>query len=115
MCHECNDEYEDEVEFSSEFIDNLQTLPPETKESVINDIQESMAYVMKKAEALGYYPVHVSSRKDKKYMVFDGHKMIHFGQMFYEDYTKHKDEKRRENYIKRAAANTEERKVVITL
>ena len=54
MCHECNDEYEDEVEFSSEFIDNLQTLPPETKESVINDMQESIAYVMEKAEAEGF-------------------------------------------------------------
>ena len=38
-------------------------------------------YVMNKARAMGLNPVHVSSRKDKKFMVFDGDKMIHFGQM----------------------------------
>lgn len=38
--------------------------------------------------------VYVSTRKDKKYMVYDGRKMIHFGQMGYEDYTKHKDKER---------------------
>ena len=58
-------------------------------------------YVMNKAQELGFYPVHVSSRKDKKYMVFDGHKMIHFGQMFYEDWTKHLDDRRRMNFRKR--------------
>ena len=47
---------------------------------------------MNKAKMMGLNPVHESSRKDKKYMVFDGHKMIHFGQMGYEDYTKHNDE-----------------------
>lgn len=38
----------------------------------------------------------LSTRKDKKYMVImkDTNKKIHFGQMGYEDYTKHKDEKR---------------------
>ncbi len=55
---------------------------------------------MNKAQELGYNPVHESSRKDKKYMVFDGHKMIHFGQMFYGDYTKHLDPKRRMNFRK---------------
>ena len=45
--------------------------------------------------------VQLSSKKDKKYMVFDGQKMIHFGQMGYEDYTKHKDEKRLSNFRKR--------------
>ena len=58
-------------------------------------------FVMKKAQELGYNPVHESSRKDKKYMVFDGHKMIHFEQNFYEDYTKHLDPKRRMNFRKR--------------
>ena len=29
--------------------------------------------------------------------------MIHFGQLGYEDYTKHNDEKRRERYLKRTA------------
>ena len=38
-------------------------------------------YVMQKAKMMGLNPVHESSRKDKKYMVFDGKKMIHFGQI----------------------------------
>ena len=58
-------------------------------------------FVMKKAQAFGYYPVHVSSRRDKKYMVFDGHKMIHFGQMFATDWTRHLNDKRRMNFRKR--------------
>ena len=47
--------------------------------------------------------IHFSSRKGKKYMVKnpDG-KWIHFGAMGYEDFTKHKDDKRRDNYLKRA-------------
>ena len=48
-------------------------------------------YVMNKAKMMGLNPVHESSRKDKKYMVFDGRKMVHFGQMGYEDATKHHD------------------------
>ncbi len=57
-------------------------------------------FVMKKAQALGYSPVHVSSRKDKKYMVFspDEGKMIHFGQMYATDHTRHLDPKRRMNF-----------------
>ena len=46
-------------------------------------------------------PVYESSRKDKKYMVFDGNKMVHFGSSKYEDYTKHCDKKRRDNFRKR--------------
>ena len=48
-------------------------------------------YVMNKAKMMGLNPVHESSRKDKKYMVFDGRAMVHFGQMGYEDGTKHND------------------------
>ena len=58
-------------------------------------------YVMNKAKMMGLNPVHESSRKDKKYMVFDGRTMIHFGQMFYQDYTKHLDPKRRMNFRNR--------------
>jgi hypothetical protein len=54
-----------------------------------------------KAQQLGLNTVHESSRKDKKYMVFDNNKMVHFGSMIYEDYTKHGDAKRRENFRKR--------------
>jgi hypothetical protein len=44
-----------------------------------------------------------STRKDKKYMVQtpQGH-WVHFGAMGYEDFTKHLDEKRRQDYLKRS-------------
>jgi len=44
-----------------------------------------------------------STRKDKKYMVKnpDG-KWIHFGQMGYEDFNKHRSLKKRNNYLLRA-------------
>jgi len=58
-------------------------------------------YVMSKAKMMGLNPVHESSRKDKKYMVFDGNKMVHFGQMFYEDASKHHDLERVNRFRKR--------------
>ena len=49
--------------------------------------------------------IRLSSREDKKYMVYDPTKEIwvHFGQMGYEDFTKHKDSERREDYLNRSA------------
>ena len=58
-------------------------------------------YVMNKAKIMGLNPVHESSRKDKKYMVFDGRTMVHFGSLPYEDYTKHHDENRLMKFRKR--------------
>ena len=54
-------------------------------------------------KAQQYYlnPIHISSRKDKKYMVFDGRKMQHFGQWSYIDYTKSHDEDKRNKFRKR--------------
>ena len=57
--------------------------------------------VSDKAFRMGLNEVHPSSRKDKKYMVFDGNKMVHFGQMGYEDYTFHGDKDRRDRFRKR--------------
>ena len=59
--------------------------------------------VMKKAKELHLNPIQLSSRKDKKYMVLNPkkNKMVHFGFFGMEDYTKHKDEKRRELFRKR--------------
>ena len=57
--------------------------------------------VNRRAEELHLNKIHPSSRADKKYMVFNGHKMIHFGQMGYEDATHHKNEKRIMNFRKR--------------
>ena len=43
-----------------------------------------------------------SKNKNKKFMAeVDGKKKIHFGDSRYEDYTIHKDDKRKENYINR--------------
>ncbi len=46
----------------------------------------------------------ISDRKDKKYMVLDPstQKMVYFGQMGYEDFTKHKNLERRKKYLSRA-------------
>ena len=63
------------------------------------------AEVLKKAEKyLGKDVVlAISTRKDKKYMVKNpAGKWVHFGQMGYEDYTKHKNKQQRMNYLNRA-------------
>ena len=59
--------------------------------------------VERRAMALHLNSIHPSSRSRSKYMVFDPfeQKMKFFGQMGYEDYTKHHDEKRRANFKKR--------------
>jgi len=53
-----------------------------------------------------YYGNHVdlylSTSKHKKYMVFNEEgKKVHFGSILYQDYTKHKDKKRRDNFRNR--------------
>jgi hypothetical protein len=59
--------------------------------------------VFKKAKQLKLGTVKRSTRREKKYMVQrpDG-RWVHFGQMGYEDYTKHHDKKRRANYLTRS-------------
>lgn len=46
----------------------------------------------------------LSPKKDKKYRVYDKRtkKWVDFGQMGYEDFTKHHDEDRRRSYLSRA-------------
>jgi hypothetical protein len=48
--------------------------------------------------------LYPSTKRDKKYMVYDPIKgvYVHFGQYPYEDYTKHKDKTRRKNYLTRS-------------
>lgn len=55
-------------------------------------------------EYLGDVIIYRSNKKNKKFMVFDPYeeKMIHFGQMGYEDYLKHKDYDRMLRYRARA-------------
>lgn len=48
-------------------------------------------------------PLALSTRKDKKYMIYNPKtdKWVHFGQMGMADYTKHKDETRRDQFRSR--------------
>jgi hypothetical protein len=48
--------------------------------------------------------IYRSTRKNKKYQIFDDltKRTVSFGQMGYEDYTKHKDKTRRKNYLTRS-------------
>jgi hypothetical protein len=47
--------------------------------------------------------ISLSTKKDKKYMITTpDDKIVHFGQMGYEDFTKHKNKTRRKNYLTRA-------------
>lgn len=61
--------------------------------------------VFKKAKEI-YGPnvvIKPSDKKNKKYMILTpDKKVISFGQMGYQDYTKHKDEIRRQRYLDRA-------------
>lgn len=49
------------------------------------------------------FPSKAKNKKFSIYVMKDGKKkLIHFGNTNYEDYTQHKDEKRRQAYLKRA-------------
>ena len=55
------------------------------------------------------YKPFKSKAKNKKFSVYvldekGSKKLIHFGDSRYEDFTQHKDEKRRQSYLKRAKA-----------
>jgi len=45
--------------------------------------------------------IKISTRKDKKYMIYnpENGKWFHFGSSNYSDYTKHKDQQRRINFL----------------
>jgi len=48
--------------------------------------------------------LYPSTKRDKKYMIYDPVKgiYVHFGQYPYEDYTKHRNKTRRHNYLTRS-------------
>jgi len=50
--------------------------------------------------------IKLSTKKDKKYMVYDriNNVWVSFGQMGYEDNTKNNDDKKRRDYLKRSGA-----------
>ena len=45
--------------------------------------------------------IQKSSRKHKKYQATDGRKTVHFGDSRHQDFTQHKDEQRKKNYLSR--------------
>ena len=47
--------------------------------------------------------IKISDKPAKKYMILNPYtgKLVYFGQMGYEDFTKHKDQNRRRNYLRR--------------
>jgi hypothetical protein len=51
------------------------------------------------------FELYISSRKDKKYTIIDPYtkRHVHFGQLPYEDFTKHGDEARRQRFLRRNA------------
>lgn len=71
---------------------------------MINDYSNPTEVQRKAMKYLGKNTlVYLSTRKDKKYMVKSpDDKLIHFGAMGYEDFTKHKNKERRDAYLKRA-------------
>jgi hypothetical protein len=47
--------------------------------------------------------IGLSTRRDKKYMVTTpNERIVHFGQMGYEDFSKHRNKTRRKNYLTRS-------------
>jgi hypothetical protein len=62
--------------------------------------QKAYKYLGKEADLI------VSKNKDKKYSIYDPllRKWVSFGQMGYEDFTKHEDDNRRRNYLTRTAS-----------
>ena len=61
--------------------------------------------VLKNAKKSYQQEVYRSYKPAKKYMIYDknNEKWVHFGQMGYEDFTHHKDDRRRLNYLSRTA------------
>ena len=45
--------------------------------------------------------IQKSNNKHKKFSATDGRKTVHFGDSRYQDFTQHKDEQRKKNYISR--------------
>jgi len=62
--------------------------------------------VKQKAIQMQIGDVYPSTRSDKKYMIQNPftNKIIHFGEMNYQDWTKHRDNERRKNFRNRNKA-----------
>lgn len=71
---------------------------------ILLGIHSNFKKASKNARRLYNQKLFISTRKDKKYMILNPitNKYIHFGNINYEDFLKHLDENRRENYLKRS-------------
>jgi hypothetical protein len=80
----------------------------EVKHTKIDDIREFSDFDKAQENAEKYLGenamLFASPKKDKKYRIYDPVKCkwVDFGQMGYEDFTKHKDPERRQRYLDRA-------------
>jgi hypothetical protein len=83
MCHECGDD--DDVQFSSDFVDELQQLPPDEKEEVIADMQESLAYVIQKAEEDGILFSLITEWPRQKIAMYEAAMVIQKNVLGYDD------------------------------
>ena len=72
--------------------------------SNVNLIRKSNKSMRERAFDLGATEFGKSRTKNKKFYVVYGGRVINFGQRGYSDFTKHKDEDRREAYMKRHKA-----------
>jgi hypothetical protein len=88
-----------------QIIKGYSNLPPFIKG---NGIEEYSNPDIVKRNAKRYFnksvDIYLSNRKGKKYMILNPNTqhMVHFGAYGMEDYTKHKNKIRRQNYLKRA-------------
>ena len=80
----------------------LDIIKDKNKEKEVSKYSNPDIVWMKLQEYSPNMPLFFSNRSDKKYMLIIDDKPIHFGQMGYEDFTKHQDVIRRDRYLKRA-------------
>ena len=101
--------YEKEKQIKEkQIIKGDKNLQPFVSKDKINELKKysNPNIVFKKAKK--YFnenvQIEISGRKSKKYMVKnpENNKWVHFGDNRYQDFTKHKDTKRRSLYLKRA-------------
>jgi len=74
--------------------------------SNIHKVSDPIQVMLNAKQYLGPDTIFLPSDKpSKKYKVYNPNtkKFIYFGSMMYEDFTKHKDEKRKMNYLKRSS------------
>jgi hypothetical protein len=74
----------------------------------LNDLEPFTNFTEAQTKAYEYLGddaiLFTSPKRDKKYRIYNPikDKWVDFGQMGYEDFTKHQDEDRRQNYLARA-------------